>query len=1311
MVGMVQARWAIRAEGLLNSAKSSSNIASQLEQLRQLREVLLIRDSSLLPEFAPRLTELHVQLPGAARKLLTEILGEIGKKHMELLPEIIPTLITYLKDETPPVVRQAILTGTSLFRNTLVKVSIQGLNSGELSEPLKSSWASILKFKEAVLPLASQPGIDGVRLLAVKFIEAMILLYTPDTTVPSDPPQEFDGLQFNISWLKGGHPLLNVGDLAIEAGQSLRLLLDQLKFPKVKSISNSIVIVLINSLSTIAKTRPSFYGRILPVLFSLDPEISVVKGVQVPGAQHALKNAFTACLQCTHSSAAPWRARLVEALKLMSGESREQTIKHEKVPDTPAIGMNGSPTIKVKEVKEDESLLHVSDEVRADLGRKRSLHKESHDVLADDAISEKRIKQSSMVTDSIQMGLLPVNIEPPASTREGDSGPVLQLVGMFGALVAQGKKASEPLEILISSISSDLLAEVVMANMQHLPSSCPKLDDEDESNLTRNCVSGLQSSAPASNTFSLSSAFSVITSQLNSQLLSQDMPTIHIKHEDDVINKEEKTVSSACTDPLAVPDMQTLVETSSIFIEKNTEALPLFGNDSETVESEIPGLDSSACFNETQESPQISPVITEIKEPTLEHVISLDVTTLLDISPSTSAVSYSLENLSPRITATDVSDAPSSTSHLPSSHCIFPKMTTHSVELSYEQKDELQKVAFMRILEAYKQVALSGGSNVHLSLLAHLGTEFPLDLDPWGLLQKHVVSDYANHEGHELTLRALYRLYREAEQDQDFLSSRTATSVYETFLLNVAEALRDNFPATDKSLGRLLGEVPYLSEGVLKMLECLCSPESKEKQDPDFQSGDRVTQGLIAVWSLILLRPSSRDRCLQIVLQSTVHYMEDVRMKAIRLVANKLFPMSSISQKIEDFASKKLLALLDDISSSDDIVTTESSHALEKGSDLEKPSSSGPSPSGAVHVEFLSGSLPIKSAESFFSEAQRCTSLYFALCTKKHSLLHQIFSIYKSIPKSAIEAVHRHIPILVRTIGSSPELLNIVSDPPSGSENLLIQVLHILTDGAAPSQELISSVRMLYNSKMKDVEILIPIISFLSKDEILPLMPQFVNLPLDKFQVALTRILQGSSQSGDSLTPAEVLISIHGIDSDKEGVPLKKIMDACSTCFEQRLVFTQPVLAKVLNQLVEQIPLPLLFMRTVIQAIGVFPGLVDFVMEILSRLVSKQIWKYPKLWVGFLKCAVQTKPQSFNVLLQLPAAQLENALNKNPVLKPPLMEHANQPNIRSTLPRSSLVVLGLVNDSQRSSQAQQPTQSQATDTASSATVPVTEPTQ
>ena len=41
----------------------------------------------------------------------------------------------------------------------------------------------------------------------------------------------------------------------------------------------------------------------------------------------------------------------------------------------------------------------------------------------------------------------------------------------------------------------------------------------------------------------------------------------------------------------------------------------------------------------------------------------------------------------------------------------------------------------------------------------------------------------------------------------------------------------------------------------------------------------------------------------------------------------------------------------------------------------------------------------------------------------------------------------------------------------------------------------------------------------------------------------------------------------------------------------------------------------------------------------------------------------------FLVVLQLPQAQLENALNKTAALKQPLIAHASQPDIQPTLPR------------------------------------------
>lgn len=86
-------------------------------------------------------------------------------------------------------------------------------------------------------------------------------------------------------------------------------------------------------------------------------------------------------------------------------------------------------------------------------------------------------------------------------------------------------------------------------------------------------------------------------------------------------------------------------------------------------------------------------------------------------------------------------------------------------------------------------------------------------------------------------------------------------------LILQAETLRDSFPASDKSLSRLLGEAPHLPNSVLKLLERLCCPGSSEKDEKELHSGDRVTQGLSTVWNLILMRPPMREACLRIALQ------------------------------------------------------------------------------------------------------------------------------------------------------------------------------------------------------------------------------------------------------------------------------------------------------------------------------------------------------------------------------------------------------------------------------------------------------------
>lgn len=116
-------------------------------------------------------------------------------------------------------------------------------------------------------------------------------------------------------------------------------------------------------------------------------------------------------------------------------------------------------------------------------------------------------------------------------------------------------------------------------------------------------------------------------------------------------------------------------------------------------------------------------------------------------------------------------------------------------------------------------------------------------------------------------------------------------------------------------------------------------------------------------------------------------------------------------------------------------------------------------------------------------------------------------------------------------------------------------------------------------------------------------------------------------------------------------------MIATSLCFAEKSVFTQEVLAIVMQNLMDINPLPTLLMRTVIQSLTTFPRLIAFIMNILQRLILKKVWHQKKQWEGFIKCCQKTKPNSFQVLLQLPPEQLEDVLFQCPEMRKSLLDH------------------------------------------------------
>ncbi|KAK9069962.1 hypothetical protein SSX86_010360 [Deinandra increscens subsp. villosa] len=858
MVGMTAAVSTEKFSGLIHSAKFSTDVPSKLDNLRKLKdEFSLAEDPHLVTQFFPQLVHLHTDRCSPVRRFIAEIAGDVGLSYVDLIPDIVPLLITLLRDGIPAVARQAITCGISLFRRALIKIAMQGLYSTELDDSLESSWSWMLKLKDEIYSVAYQPESDGRKLLALKFVESVTLLYTADPSASTEPPEDHtSGDEFNIAWLRGGHPKLNVADLSIEASKNLGLLLDQLRYPAVKSLSNMVVIVLIKSLSEIAKKRPAFYGRILPVLLGLDPSNSAVKAGHVSGVHHALKNAFLTCLKCTHPGAAPWRDRLVGSLREMKAGGLAEEALHQVSRGNSSIAQDIKPSIE------------ACDAVHSSAVRKRSELQTVSDFNKDDDVPGKRVKPTPNLNEDLKRN----NGNSSSKTKQNvDSGRVQQLISTFSSLVAQGAQSAAMLELFINSISADLLAQVVMANMPNLPSVCPKEESGRES-LNTESLPDTAGSATEVNNLSVYLT-GILSKNTNSELTNSAFQT-HIVEKPEVEVEqpavEESDVADSTTDQDLVPSSPP-VSLSLPSIQNVSLGIPSEDIEIGELEDGIPGLESSAKNDGMPEITKMdtSPVISaDLEENSLEQITKMD-TSSMDIVPSMSTDRSEELSSKAAIAETNSVNSSTATSVQLTPKVILPKMSAPVVKLSDEQKDHIQKLAFIHIIEAYKHIAVAGGSQLRFSLLSFLGVEFPLELDPWRLLQTHILSDYINHEGHELTLRVLYRLFGEAEANHDFFSSTTATSDYETFLLKVAETLRDSFPPSDKSLSRLLNEVPYLPKSVLKLLECLCVPGNSDK-DEELHSGDRVHQGLSIVWSLILLRPPTRDACLKIALQ--VHF-------------------------------------------------------------------------------------------------------------------------------------------------------------------------------------------------------------------------------------------------------------------------------------------------------------------------------------------------------------------------------------------------------------------------------------------------------
>ncbi|GAX84655.1 hypothetical protein CEUSTIGMA_g12076.t1 [Chlamydomonas eustigma] len=400
--------------------------------------------------------------------------------------------------------------------------------------------------------------------------------------------------------------------------------------------------------------------------------------------------------------------------------------------------------------------------------------------------------------------------------------------------------------------------------------------------------------------------------------------------------------------------------------------------------------------------------------------------------------------------------------------------------------------------------------------------------------------------------------------------------------------------------------------------------------------GDWASVALSAARSLIQERPPFRSAALDLVLQAAAGLVPETRSKAVRLVCNQLIREPQLEAAIVQFASAALSRLV--------------------------PKSIGVS-SNIIPSEVP----PSDSTFSSQEEATRFCELYSALCVVRPALLEGLAEAAAHsgvMDPAATSALQTAAVTIARALGvKSRELLSLVKQHPAGSEHVVRTMVDAAVNGEVPTVELVEACRCWY-LQSQDVKIMAPLVVALPRAEVLSLMPHLLQLQGANIRSLFKKLATPQILSGSTIepmfSPSELLVALHcpeewGGLADVSPIVLR---NAISEALHAPETFPQQALAAAISKMEGRSPLPQLFMRTVILAVKSAPTLRGFVSELLSRLVSKQIWLDKAQWRGFLMLVENSDRTFFSVLLQLPKPVLEACILPSPTTTEPyLQEH------------------------------------------------------
>jgi len=279
--------------------------------------------------------------------------------------------------------------------------------------------------------------------------------------------------------------------------------------------------------------------------------------------------------------------------------------------------------------------------------------------------------------------------------------------------------------------------------------------------------------------------------------------------------------------------------------------------------------------------------------------------------------------------------------------------------------------------------------------------------------------------------------------NEEWLAKRRGSpNQYEAGVMAILNAYIPTLDSKDTSLSKFLVGLPEIPESAIDALEPLC------------EDSERSIVGFLSLRELAEARPPVRQRALHTLLQFCTHPERKVRVMAITTV-RRWVPKTPMSAAVVAFA----LGCLRRLTVRDEKETTGSPEA---GEEVEEE----------VHSKYLTTVEP--------DTVSQHVELAFALSRRDQDLLDDIFAVYAKLPQGIQDTVDEMLTPLVRSLGPTKKLLDILKNFPKGADKLALRVLKTLS-AEGSSRVLVGVIRSLMADRELDPRFIIPVIGELDK--------------------------------------------------------------------------------------------------------------------------------------------------------------------------------------------------------------------------------------